>query len=211
MGNIDPFSVDFDPRWAKRLAPGSLAQQRYLDHVTTQAIDVLEREEIGVIFTTPPALAALAKRMTERQREIISGVHYGGLSLKPETVNDFREMFPNAVHLAGYGNTLFGVVMEMVDRTRTAMDYFPLSERVLFDVVGAGKEWPVESLGQGNRGQVMFHRLDESALLVNVMERDEAELIPVSPEARLLAGFSLGLRNPGPPEIFKNKLQYGLY
>ncbi|HEV3444938.1 MAG TPA: hypothetical protein VG099_09870, partial [Gemmataceae bacterium] len=32
-GSMDPFSVDFDPRWARRLASGSLAQQRYLDHV----------------------------------------------------------------------------------------------------------------------------------------------------------------------------------
>ena len=40
-GSMDPFSVDFDPRWAKRLAEGSLARQRYLDHVTEQALDVL--------------------------------------------------------------------------------------------------------------------------------------------------------------------------
>ena len=57
---MDPFSVDFDPRWAKKLADGSLARRRYLDHVTAQALDVLEREEVGVLFTTPPALAALA-------------------------------------------------------------------------------------------------------------------------------------------------------
>src|SRR6516162_11700107 len=67
-GNMDPFSVDFDPRWAKRLADGSLARQRYLDHVTTQALDVLRREQVGVLFITPPALAALAVQMSDRQR-----------------------------------------------------------------------------------------------------------------------------------------------
>ena len=86
-GSMDPFSVDFDPRWAKRLADGSLARQRYLDHVTDQALDVLAREEVGVLFTTPPALAALAERMTDRQREAIRGVHYGGMSMTPEAVN----------------------------------------------------------------------------------------------------------------------------
>ena len=35
---------------------------RYLDHVTSQALDVLRREDVGVLFTTPPALAALARR-----------------------------------------------------------------------------------------------------------------------------------------------------
>src|SRR5581483_748641 len=36
--SMDPFSVDFDPRWAKRLADGSTARQRYLDHVVAQAL-----------------------------------------------------------------------------------------------------------------------------------------------------------------------------
>src|SRR3984893_12708418 len=45
-GSMDPFSVDFDPRWARRLADGSIARQRYLDHVTGQALDVMQREEM---------------------------------------------------------------------------------------------------------------------------------------------------------------------
>ncbi len=62
-GSFDPFSVDFDPRWAKRLADGSLARRRYLEHVTDQALDVLRREDIGVLFITPPALSALEERL----------------------------------------------------------------------------------------------------------------------------------------------------
>jgi hypothetical protein len=137
-GSMDPFSVDFDPRWTKKLAEGSLARQRYLDHVTSQAMDVLRREEVGVLFITPPLLAALTERLTDRQREAIHGIHYGGMSLTAEVVNGFRDAYPRAVHLAGYGNTLFGVVMEVVDAPRRSIDYFPLSERVLFDVV----DWP---------------------------------------------------------------------
>ncbi len=52
-------------------------------------------------------------------------------------LNDFRDAFPNAVHLAGYGNTLFGVVMEVADGPRQALDYFPLGDRVRFQVVHA--------------------------------------------------------------------------
>ena len=48
MDSPDPFSVDFDPRWAKKLADGSLARRRYLDHVLGQALDVLGREDVGV-------------------------------------------------------------------------------------------------------------------------------------------------------------------
>src|SRR5271168_2621436 len=145
-GSMDPFSVDFDPRWAKRLADGSTARQRYLDHVTTQALDVLRREEVGVLFITPPALAALAARLSDSQREAIHGIHYGGMSLAPEVVNDFRAAFPRAVHLAGYGNTLFGVVMEVADAHRLTMDYFPLGDRVQFHVV----DWPHDDEASGN-------------------------------------------------------------
>jgi hypothetical protein len=210
-GSIDPFSVDFDPRWAKKLAPGSFARQRYLDHVTDQALDVLQREDVGVIFTTPPALAALSGRMTARMRERIRGIHYGGMSLDPGAVNDAREAFPNAVHLAGYGNTLFGVVMEVTDTARMAMDYFPLGTRLAFEVVRNADEWPAVPVGYGERGRVMFHRFDESALLVNVIERDEAERIPASPEARALGGAADGLRDPQPPAALSGKLQHGLY
>jgi len=210
-GSIDPFSVDFDPRWAKKLTEGSFARQRYLNHVTMQTIDIIQREDIGVIFATPPALTAMAAKMTDRQREGIRGVHYGGMSLVPSAVNAFRKAFPNAVHLAGYGNTLFGVVMEVADAHRTAMDYFPLGERVQFDIVRSAEKWPPVPVSYGERGRVMFHRLDESALLVNVIERDEAVRVALSPSARKLGCRADGLRDPRPPAALNGKLQLGLY
>ena len=212
-GSLDPFSVDFDPRWAKRLADGSLARRRYLDHVTAQALDVLAREEVGVLFTTPPTLAALGERMTDRQREAIAGVHYGGLSIAPESVNEFRAIFPRAVHLAGYGNTLFGVVMEVADGERSALDYFPLGDRAVFEIVREPVGWdgPPERVEPGERGRMLFHRLDESCLLVNVLERDEAGRVPPSPEARALGGTADGLRDPRPPATLGKQLRHGLY
>jgi thienamycin biosynthesis protein ThnN len=216
-GSMDPFSVDFDPRWAKRLAAGSLARQRYLDHVTSQALDVLQREEVGVLFITPPALAALTERLSDRQREAIHGIHYGGMSLAPESVNGFRAAYPNAVQLAGYGNTLFGVVMEVVDGPRQAMDYFPMDNRVQFHIVDwrdaeeAGTPWPPRRLNRSEPGRVLFHRLDESCLLVGVLERDQAERIAPSAEAMILGGRGDGLRNPQPPVNSAAALQLGLY
>jgi hypothetical protein len=215
-GSMDPFSVDFDPRWAKKLPDESLARRRYLAHVIDQALDVLEREAVGVLFTTPPALAALAERMSARQREAIHGVHYGGLSLQPETVNQFRAAFPEAVHLAGYGNTLFGVVMEATDRPRQALDYFPAAERLRFHLVEAGADepsraWPPREVAYGSCGRVLFHRLDKSCLLINVLERDQAVRITPSPEARALGWGADGLRNPRPLAPAAGQLRLGLY
>jgi thienamycin biosynthesis protein ThnN len=216
-GSMDPFSVDFDPRWAKKLAAGSLAQRRYLEHVTNQALEMLLREEVGVLFITPPALAALTERLSDRQREAIHGIHYGGMSLTAETVNRFRAAYPHAVHLAGYGNTLFGVVMEVGDTPRYNIDYFPLGERLEFHIVEwpddevASAVWPPRRVERGHVGRVLFHRLDESCLLIGVVERDEAERIAPSEETRALGGIADGLRNPRPPQPLAGRLQLGLY
>ena len=212
-GGMDAFSVDFDPRWAKRLSDGSLARKRYLDHVTNQALDVLEREQIGLLFTTPPALAALAARMTSRQREALGGVHYGGVSISPATLNEFRAAFPKAVHLAGYGNSLFGVLMEVRDGERESLDYFPLSDRVQFHVVdwNDGSNWPPAECERGRTGRVLFHRLDEGFFLPGVVERDAAERIGPSREALELGCEADGLRNPRPPSRLGAKLELGLY
>ena len=58
---------------------------------------------------------------------------------------------------------------------------------------------------------MLFHRLDESCLLVGVVERDEATLVAPSDEARALGGRADGLRDPGPPASAAAKLQLGLY
>jgi hypothetical protein len=217
-GSIDPFSVDFDPRWARRLVEGSLARQRYLDHVIRQALDVLEREPIGVLFITPPALAALTPRLSNRQREAIQGIHYGGLPMTPAMVNEFRTAFPQAIHLAGYGNTLFGVVMEVVDEPRQALDYYPLGDRLHFHVMDWQDsdstklhDWPPVEQERGVPGRVIVHRLDESCLLIGVVERDEAERIAPSPEALALGCSVDGLRNPRPPALLNATLPMGLY
>ena len=145
-----------------------------------------------MLFITPPALAALAARLTDRQREAIHGIHYGGMSLTPETVNDFRAAFPNAVHLAGYGNTLFGVVMEVADGPRQALDYFPARRPRAVSRRGRRHETSARlaagRCSRGERGRVLFHRLDESCLLVGVVERDEAERIAASRRRSPCAG-----------------------
>jgi hypothetical protein len=58
---------------------------------------------------------------------------------------------------------------------------------------------------------VLFHRLDESCLLIGVIERDEAERVDRSGAARALGATAAGLRNPGPSAVLNQRLQLGLY
>jgi len=212
-GSPDPWSVDFDPRWAKKLLPGSYAAKRYLSHVIDQAVDILDRERPAILFTTPPVLEALAMRLDDAARSLFRGVHYGGMAITAEQINRFRELYPNAVHLSGYGNSLCGVAMELHDDgPRTSIDYYPRGARLIYDVARFhtdAESWT--SVEAGERGRVMFHRLDDSTFLPNVVERDEATLILPSVDRFREGWTSPGLRDPGPPAEQTKTLKLGLY
>jgi thienamycin biosynthesis protein ThnN len=207
MDSGDPFSVDFDPRWAKRLPDGSLARQRYLQHVLDQALDVIQSQDIGVLFTTPVVLEHLSASMTDRQRERIAGVHYGGMALAPEQLARFqRDLFPNAVHLSGYGNTLFGCCLELAASPGRPLDYYPYGHRLLLDVVDENGT-PVKP---GDSGRVRFTRLDESMFIVRMVERDEAVALDPPPDGP--QGFDMpGVRNPTSATKLAAKVAVGLY
>ena len=67
------------------------------------------------------------------------------------------------------------------------------------------------SKARGQSGRVLFHRLDESCLLIGVLERDQAERVAPSPEAHAQGAHADGLRNPQAPPTLVGRLQIGLY
>ncbi len=207
LGAGDPFSVDFDARWAKLLPENSFARGRYLQHVIEQAMAIIRRQPVGVLFTTPAVLSALAEAMTLEERARIRGVHYGGMAITPEQMQQFQTAgFPRAVHLSGYGNTLFGCCLELDVPSGRTLDYYPFGTRLLFEAIDeAGQAQP-----EGVPGRVRFTRLDESMLIVRMRERDETSALP-APEKRV-EGFEIGgLRDPHSPRAWAPQLAVGLY
>ncbi len=218
MGAMDPFSIDFDPRWAKKMQPESIGSKRYLEHVLDQAMDIIETQEIDVLYTTPPVLAALALRMSDQKRMAINGVHYGGISIEKEALKRFKEEnFPNAVHISGYGNTLFGLCLEIEASLAYDLDYFPLGPRMIVQVVETddGKMSDSERLSKvvdyEEEGQVVFHRLDEIFFIPNMFERDKAIRIPPTSKAIDYGITQDGVRNPSLLESSKQVVKTGLY
>jgi len=201
MGSIDPFMVDFDPRWVRRLPPDSLARTRYVEHVVEQSLQVLRTQEVGVLFATPPILEVLAERLSDSERHAIGGIHLGGMRVTAEFQHRLRaELFPNAIAMSGYGNSLMGLCPQVMQDDGPPR-YFAHGCRMVVDVVsqpGATTE------------TVCYHRLDDSMFLPNALERDVATRCP-APEAAIAAGFqAVGLLDPRPPSDAPH-LAMGLY
>lgn len=203
-GSLEPFSVDCDARWFKKQRPGSLGFTLYLDHVLDQAENIIATQEISVLFTTPRLLAALAERMNPSQRQRIRGIHTGGMAQDSELSARLRILFPAAVILPGYGNSLFGVTFErrpprpgeesifLVDDPALRLDLIPLDQ----DAGGsAGLATP---LPPGLPGRIVVHRLDRSFLIINLLERDQARSALVDGEVGLTEVRPLA--NTVPPE-----------
>ena len=181
-GSPAPFSVDFDPRWAVKLAEGTFARRRYVEHVLEQSLAVLRSQAVEVLFATPPILLKLADRLDRSQRVEIRGIHYGGMRVTAEMLDRLGESFPRAMHLPGYGNTLLGCLLPLVI-DEAPPTYFPLGHRLLLEI---------------DRGQLRVSRFDESMLIVRLLERDIGESQDAPPDAP--AGFELpGIRDPRPP------------
>lgn len=187
-------SVDLDPRWARKLIAGSLGQQRYLTHVVEQCLPIIREQGTDVLFTTPPIAVALGEALTESDRACISGLHYGGMPLTRETLDRLQlEMFPNAVHLSGYGNTLVGCLLELDCSPGRELCYFPHGDRLHLNLATDS------ALPDSDAGYVRISRFDEAHLILNLVERDVATLAQTPAGAP--AGFGpVGLRDPHTPK-----------
>lgn len=210
----DGFSVDFDPRWYRKLAPESFARKRYMEHLLDQSLRIVRQNEITRIFTTPAVLESLAERMGQEARNRIGGVYLGGMPVGREDLETFHRAFERAAVVSGYGNTLFGVCHNRPTRSDSkdgGISYYPPSDRMIVKLVEIEEDRePTERLDSivpyGERGQVVFHRLDESCFLPNVMERDTE--IRISPAD---AGNPDGIRDPQPLQGRTFKVEQGIY
>lgn len=215
LGSLEPFSVDFDPRWIKKMAKGSLGFERYKEHVLAQAERIFHVQEIGLLFTTPVMALMLGERLTPAKRQKVGGMHLGGMTLTGNDYRKLREIYPNAVIVPGYGNTLFGVALELSAAADNSVNYYPPGPRLILKVIPKNGlpdgQRIAKEVALGEKGQVMFHRLDKCLFIPNMVERDEAVRVPPSKEGEKW-GFHLdGVKDPGPLSGSGSVLDGGLY
>ncbi|NUM34908.1 MAG: hypothetical protein HUU50_10210 [Candidatus Brocadiae bacterium] len=169
-----PFTVDFDPRWAKKLPEGSVSAQRYLQHICEQALAVSHKVNISILFITPPVLDELAKQWSPEFRHKIQGIQIAGMGVEESQWLSWKESFPHAQFLIGYGNSLAGVFYPCAKQK----GYWINQGRLYVQLISLEGENRLQNiLTAGHTGQVLLHRLDESMLYINLCERDQAVML----------------------------------
>jgi phenylacetate-coenzyme A ligase PaaK-like adenylate-forming protein len=172
------FTIDMDPRWVKKLIGAGRADEAnaYAEHLIDQAAFVLQTQDIGVLWSTPPLLERLARRddLIELVREKVELIEWGGAHMDADTRQLYRtEIFPGLTIDGGYGSTMvLGGAPERLELTDEDPCIFdPPSPYITFSVVepDTGRRVPY-----GERGQVVMNHVSKSFLLPNNLERDMA-------------------------------------
>jgi phenylacetate-coenzyme A ligase PaaK-like adenylate-forming protein len=177
MGGV-PFAIDMDPRWVKKLIAAGKADEAnaYAEHLIDQAAFVLQTQDIGALWSTPPLLERLARRddLVELVRENVQVIGWGGAHMDVDTRQLYRtEIFPGLTIIGTYGSTMIlGGASErpgLTDEDPCIFD--PPSPYITFSVVepDSGRAVPY-----GERGQVVMNHVSKSFLLPNNLERDLA-------------------------------------
>jgi adenosylmethionine-8-amino-7-oxononanoate aminotransferase len=177
-----PFTVDLDPRWAKKCVAEGRSEdtKKYLEHVLDQVGWILRSQDIGVIFTTPPLLEALAghEEMAELINRKVRTIIWGGASMNIDTRSLFRdEVFPETRLLGFYGSTMVGGGMYeregLAENEPSTFDppHPFISMRVVDPDTG-------RTVPYGERGQVVMNHISRSMLIPNNLERDTAIRMP---------------------------------
>ncbi|MEV4616863.1 phenazine antibiotic biosynthesis protein [Kitasatospora sp. NPDC049258] len=170
------FTVDLDPRWVKKLiSEGKVAEAgAYAEHIVDQVGYLLQTQDIGVLMCTPPVLERIARRedLAKLVDEKVKAINWVGTQMDPDTRHLYRtEVFPNAVLYSGYGSTM--ILGNASERHGLTDDdpciYDPYSPYMSFGVIDPATG---ESVGYGERGQVVMHHVSKSLLMPNNLERD---------------------------------------
>jgi len=163
------YSIDFDPRWVRKLK--TTERKKYIDHLVEQTIDIIESQEIGILFTTPSMLTRFAQEERITNSEL-KAIGFSGTPMKPDEYKFFvEEAFPDVTFVGYFGNALFGVSIE-VAVVDYQIVYQPPEPYAVFEV--RDPENPESVVEYGSRGQLLGRRLSPEFFIPAFLESDIA-------------------------------------
>jgi hypothetical protein len=175
------YVIDADPRWVKRLVrQGRLDEaQEYTAHVVEQIANVVGRQSIDYLNTTPALFQAFAQAAPELAASL-KGIRVSGTQITPGMYRSFTDILGGGIVGRSYGNT-FGTAAGLpAQRDGQILPYLPNYPHITMAVVR--KEDGTTRVGYGELGRVRLTVLHEDLFLPNILERDQALRYDTGPQ-----------------------------
>lgn len=168
--------IDIDTRWIKLCLKKGYTQilEEYLDHVLSQAVAILNTQDISFIFTTPQLLQRLCEKISPKEKCSLKGIVCGGTHVTPEFHRLLRKEIVSGIPLClVYGNTIMGVAPQEPFKKENGWDvkYYGLFPYFTIRVVDPDASW--KEMGYGETGRIMITVLTRDYFIPNLLERDE--------------------------------------
>lgn len=175
-------------KWKLWELPGALKMKSSMEPTMKTVKEKLGTEDIGVITSAPQIL----NRIAGEGYTDFEGVLVSGTGFNEKVYRELDEKFPHAEVEAMYATSFWGPAFDHPGNDSYAPEYFT-PEIVDIDIVDLETKEPVD---YGERGQVVFHRIDEGFFWPNQLERDSA----IKTEERE-SYSSIGLKDVGPLDL----------
>ncbi len=195
------YSIDFDPRWIRKL--DQKQREKYIEHLLDQAQDIVDFQKIDVMFTTPGMMTRFSHSDIFDGKNL-EGIGYAGMPISPDEYRYFTEEgFPQTTIFGYYGNSMYGVAPE-VDLIQNKPLYKPPEPFGFFEI--RDRENIDEKVNNKKRGRMIGHRVSPEIFMPNFLEEDEATKIKKEDKA-----VSDMILDPGALESKKDKINMGIY
>ncbi len=171
------YFVDLDPRWVKKLIRANDTEHAlaYMAHVIDQAVAILDKRDVSVLFTTPKLLEELSERISIPGAGI-RGVFCGGTTMTPQTTRFLVEevLEGEVAFVPTYGNTLMGLAAHKptLREDGFSITYYAPQPRAVLRVVDP--EVPQNTVDYDAVGRVELTTLTQEFFMPRFLERDEA-------------------------------------
>ncbi len=171
------YFVDLDPRWVKKLIRNKeFAQAKaYMAHVMDQAVSIIEKRDVNVLFTTPKLLEELSERVSIPEAGI-KGVFCGGTTMSPQTTRFLMEevLEGEVGFVPTYGNTLMGLAAHKPDlpQDNYSITYYAPQPRAVLRVTDPDDS--AQLVDYDAWGRVELTTLTKEFFMPRFLERDEA-------------------------------------
>ncbi|MDF9794710.1 hypothetical protein M2440_005481, partial [Methylorubrum extorquens] len=205
------FAIDLDPAFIKIMIGEQMidAHDRYIQHIIDQCRNILQTQEVSVIFTTGKILELILSEVSAADLKNVKAVMHAGIELSPQTAKEAKRLLGNQIPIIGsYGTVMTGPAMQVISSAdeESKFVYAPNFPDTHFEIVSSSGD----IVEYGERGQIKSYRFSSDFMVPGFLERDFATKIkPIGYLSQISPRGWIG--DPSSPPLLRKGRSQGVY